>query len=114
MKKGLRITLAAAAACLIVLVYLVIHGLNERRIGQLTCAGVRVEFADNLTFVTAKDVEGYLSKGYGNYLGQRLDSVDLAKVCKNRWNGYRRGCKAVRRRNRYRRRGRRDDKTCKT
>ena len=80
MKKGLRITLAAAAACLIVLVYLVIHGLNERRIGQLTCAGVRVEFADNLTFVTAKDVEGYLSKGYGNYLGQRLDSVDLAKV----------------------------------
>ena len=25
-------------------------------------------------------MEGYLSKGYGNYLGQRLDSVDLAKV----------------------------------
>lgn len=69
MKKGLRITLAAAAACLIVLVYLVIHGLNERRIGQLTCAGVRVEFADNLTFVTAKDVEGYLSKGTGTTWG---------------------------------------------
>ena len=80
MKKGLRITLIAAAFCLLGLICLVIHGMNERRIGQLTCAGVKVEFTDDFNFVTAKDVEGYLNKGYGSYIGQRLDSVDLRKV----------------------------------
>ena len=80
MKKGLRISLAAAAFCALGLVCLVIHGMNERRVGQLTCAGVKVEFTDDFNFVTAKDVEGYLDKGYGAYIGQRLDSVDLQKV----------------------------------
>ena len=80
MKKGLRITLIAAAFCLLGLVCIVIHRMNERRVGQLTCAGVKVEFTDDFNFVTAKDVEGYLNKGYGSYIGQRLDSVDLRKV----------------------------------
>lgn len=80
MKKGLRITLAAAAFCLVGLVFAVIHGMNQRRIGQLTCIGVKVEFTDDFNFVTVKDIEGYLGKGYGAYIGQRLDSVDLAKV----------------------------------
>ena len=80
MKKGLRISLAAAAFCALALVCLAIHGMNERRVGQLTCAGVKVEFTDDFNFVTAKDVEGYLDKGYGAYIGQRLDSVDLQKV----------------------------------
>ena len=80
MKKGLRITFVAAAFCLLGLICVVIHGMNERRIGQLTCAGVKVEFMDDFNFVTVKDVEGYLNKGYGAYIGQRLDSVDLRKV----------------------------------
>lgn len=80
MKKAVKITLIAAAFCLLVLIGFLVHGLNERRIGQLTCAGVKVEFTDDFNFVTAKDVEGYLSKDYGAYIGQRLDSVDLAKV----------------------------------
>lgn len=80
MKKGFRIILVATAFCLIGLVCLVIHGMNRRRIGQLTCTGVRVEFTDDFNFVTAKDIEDYLNKGYGAYIGQRLDSVDLARV----------------------------------
>ena len=80
MKKAVRITLIAAAVCLLVLACLVIHGMNERRTGQMTCAGIKVEFADDFKFVTAKDVEGFLNKDYGTYIGQRLDSVDLAKV----------------------------------
>lgn len=80
MRKGVRITLIAAAFCLLGVICLVVHGLNERRIGQLTCAGVKVEFTDDFNFVTAKDVEGYLNQSYGAYIGQRLDSVDLMKV----------------------------------
>lgn len=80
MKKGVRITLVAAAVCLLGLVCLAIFGMNERRTRLITCAGVKVEFLDDFNFVTAKDVEGYLNKGYGAYIGQRLDSVDLMKV----------------------------------
>ena len=80
MKKGLRITLVAVAFCLLGLACLIIHWMNERRIGQLTCAGIKVEFTEDFNFVTAKDVEGYLSKDYGACIGQRLDSVDLRKV----------------------------------
>ena len=80
MKKGLRLGLVATTFCLLVLVCLVIRRMNERRVGQLTCAGVKVEFTDDFNFVTAKDVEGYLNKDYGAYIGQRLDSVDLLKV----------------------------------
>ena len=80
MKKGIRIAIAAAAVLLLGLVIFVIHGMNEEKQRELTCGGVRVEFADDFNFVTAEDIEGYLKNGYGAYIGQRLDSVDLAKV----------------------------------
>ena len=77
MKKGLRITLVAAAFCLLGLICLVIHGMNERRIGQLTCAGVKVEFTDDFNFVTAKDVEGYLNKA----TAPTYDNGSTAWIC---------------------------------
>lgn len=80
MKKGIRIAIAAAAVLLLGLVIFVIHGMNEEKQRELTCGGVRVEFADDFNFVTAEDIEGYLKNGYGAYIGQRLDSVDLTKV----------------------------------
>lgn len=80
MKKGVRIILIAAAVCLLGLACLAINGVNGKRMRELTCAGVKVEFTDDFNFITAKDVEGYLNKDYGVYIGQRLDSVDLMKV----------------------------------
>lgn len=80
MKKGLRIALTVAAFCLLGLICLAVHRMNEDRQRQLTCTGVKVEFADNFNFVTAADIESYLKKDYGAYIGQRLDSVDLLKV----------------------------------
>lgn len=80
MKKVLRITLIVAAFCLLSLLCCVIFGMNSKRLSQLTCAGLNVEFTDGLEFMTEDDVEGYLNKEYGAYIGQRLDSVDLMKV----------------------------------
>lgn len=80
MRKGVRIILTAAVVCLLGLVCLVVNGVNGKRMRELTCAGIKVEFTDDFNFITAKDVEGYLNKGYGAYIGQRLDSVDLMKV----------------------------------
>ena len=80
MRKGLRIAIVAGAAALLTLAIVAIIGMSAGRERQLTCGGVNVEFADGYNFVTAEDIEGYLASEYGVYIGQRLDSVDLAKV----------------------------------
>lgn len=80
MKKGLRIATVCAAFCALALLVSVIIGMNGNRRRQLTCGGVKVEFVDKYNFVTAEDIEEYLKEGYGTYIGQRLDSVDLIKV----------------------------------
>ena len=80
MKKGIRIAIAAAAVCLLVIAFITVFGMREARQRQLTCGGVNVVFADGYNFVTAEDIEGYLNKEYGAYIGQRIDSVDLARV----------------------------------
>ncbi|MBR4756182.1 MAG: hypothetical protein IK076_04505 [Bacteroidales bacterium] len=80
MKKGLKIAIVAAAAGVLALAFFAILGMNEERQRQVTCAGVKVEFADKFNFVTAEDIERYLKADYGTYIGQRLDSVDLLKV----------------------------------
>ncbi len=53
---------------------------STRHRKEVICDGLRVEFADNLKFVTEGDIKGYLEHWYGGYVGQRLDSVNLAKV----------------------------------
>ena len=80
MNKGIRIALVTALFCALGLVCYAIAKMNEERRHQVTCAGVKVEFADDFNFVTAEDIEGYLKKEYGAYIGQRLDSLDLVKV----------------------------------
>lgn len=80
MRKGLRIAIIAGAAALLALAIIAIMGMNGSRKRMLTCGGVNVEFTDGYNFVTAGDIEGYLAAEYGVYIGQRLDSVDLAKV----------------------------------
>lgn len=80
MNKGLKIALVTALFCALGLVCYAISKMNVERRHQVTCAGVKVEFADGFNFVTAEDIEGYLKKEYGTYVGQRLDSLDLAKV----------------------------------
>ena len=80
MKKGLKIVIAVVAACILGMAVFAIFSLNAERHRELACSGLKVEFADKFNFVTAEDIEGYLNKEYGAYIGQRLDSVDLMKV----------------------------------
>ena len=46
----------------------------------ITCEGLRVEYADDFRFVTDDDIKAWLECDYGNYIGQRLDSVGLARI----------------------------------
>jgi cell division protein FtsQ len=80
MKKGLKITLSLAIAIVLVLLFIVIFKNNKSKRLQLACVGVNVEFADDYRFVTKKDIETYLQKDYGPYIGKRLDSLNLEKI----------------------------------
>lgn len=80
MRKGLGIVLATAAFCLLGAICFFIYASTKEHRRQATCVGVKVEFADSYNFVTAEDIEQYLKEGYGVYVGQRLDSINLMKV----------------------------------
>ena len=41
------------------------------------CNGLDVQIKDKYEFVTPEDVQGFLDKRYGTYIGVRLDSLDL-------------------------------------
>lgn len=48
----------------------------------LKCTGLSVTILDSAVnrFVTRSDVEKFLKREYGNYIGQHIDSIDLCKV----------------------------------
>lgn len=53
----------------------------ERREGaKVTCGGIEVHFDDGRSFVSEEQIKGYMDRFYGPYIGQRADSVDLARV----------------------------------
>ena len=47
---------------------------------QTSCGQLEVSFTDSLKFVSENDVKAFLARNYGDYIGQRLDSVKLAKI----------------------------------
>lgn len=47
---------------------------------QIVCGRLEVNFADSLRFVTERDIRDYLDKRYGAFIGERLDSVQLARI----------------------------------
>ncbi len=51
---------------------------GQRRL--LACESLSVEFMDSLKFVTADDIQRHIARNYGNYVGQRLDSLGLRKI----------------------------------
>ena len=80
MKKAVRYILfgvLAAAFCLGVgLLYR--HVRQEQ--GRIVCGRLEVSFSDSLRFVSEQDVREYLDTRYGSFVGQRLDSVGLARI----------------------------------
>lgn len=80
MKAKVRYALlAGVAVLLLVAAAALLHASSENRASK-TCEGLKVEYADKYRFVSQDDVKSYLEKYYGSYIGQRLDSVDLARI----------------------------------
>ena len=54
------------------------HVRQEQR--QIICGQLEVNFSDSLHFVSEQDIREYLDTRYGNFIGQRLDSVGLSRI----------------------------------
>lgn len=56
------------------------EGRKERR--ELTCAGIKVEILDRggVSFVSESDVKEYITRGYENCAGKRIDEIDLSRI----------------------------------
>ncbi|MBQ7750188.1 MAG: hypothetical protein IJR77_03080 [Bacteroidales bacterium] len=81
MKEKTRTWILLVFTVLLLALYLIAMGGSARQRHEKTCTGLEVEIADSarLSFVLPGDVKGYLAE-YGDFLGQRLDSVNLKKI----------------------------------
>lgn len=68
------------AVILLCMVYAVFAGKDIRR--SLRCERLEICISDSLenSFVSREDVKIFLDKGYGEYIGVALDSLDLVKI----------------------------------
>ncbi len=80
MKKGLKILLACTAVLLFAAVLALIHGSSAADRHLVTCSGLDIQLPPEGHFVTESDIEEYLKDYYGSYIGERIDSVNLARV----------------------------------
>ncbi len=82
MSKTVRYMINISSAVLLAacLVASYLFGVSCR--APIKCTGLSVVIADSSTnsFVSAADVKKYLDREYGDYVGQPLDSIDLAEV----------------------------------
>lgn len=77
MKRPLKTILRTAGIALLLAAFVLLGLLSRRERRERTCEGVQVEFSDDFNFVTEDDIKGYIDRYAGNYLGRRLDSLDL-------------------------------------
>jgi len=80
MKKHLGTIILIASAFVLAAGCFALFAMNRSRRAAVTCSGIRVEYADPLRFVSEADIEEYLSKDFGAYIGKRLDSLDLQSI----------------------------------
>lgn len=82
MKRILKYILLGCCGALLVacIILAFTAGQNSRK--AIRCQGLEVVILDSTrnSFVSAKDVKGYLDKEYGKYVGQVIDSIDLVRV----------------------------------
>lgn len=82
MKKAVRISISAAVLAAVVAILVLLSSQSRQVRHETTCTGLKVEILDSakLGFVTKEDVRGLLAKEYGVFMGQRIDSVGLARI----------------------------------
>lgn len=72
-----------ASAGLIVLILMALGfvlALSKHSRKDMTCNGLDVQIVELWHFVEPEDVKGWVEEDYGHYVGQRMDSVNIARI----------------------------------
>ena len=80
MRKVLQYLVVAGLAVLLAMILMAMSLLDASQRRLRTVERLEVTFDGEGSFVTQDEVEAILSRGYGPYIGQRLDSVDLKRI----------------------------------
>ena len=80
MKAAIRYSLAAVLAVALCVGVVFLYRQVRQENDQLVCGRLDVHFVDSLRFVSEQDIRDYLDKRYGPYIGERMDSVQLARI----------------------------------
>lgn len=81
-RNSLKYIVSALILAVLAGLIFVLSGKDKADYREKTCAKVQVEFASqgDLKFVTAGDVQQYITKDYGGCSGKRLEEIDLARI----------------------------------
>ena len=80
MKAAVKYSVAGALAVLFCTGMFFLYRNVRQEQAQLVCGRLDVSFVDSLRFVSEQDVREYLDAHYGSCVGERLDSVQLARI----------------------------------
>ena len=80
MKAAIRYSLAATLAVALAVGMVFLYRTVRQQTTQIVCGRLDVHFADSLRFVSEQDIRDYLDSRYGAYIGERMDSVQLARI----------------------------------
>ncbi|MBO4476551.1 MAG: hypothetical protein J5737_07515 [Bacteroidales bacterium] len=80
MNKRAKYAAGAASICLMLAGLILLHGCVAKAGSRKLCQSLDVRIKGDLEFVTADDIQGYLDKRYGCYIGAPLDSIDLGHI----------------------------------
>ncbi len=54
--------------------------LSKEKRREIACSSIEISFSDSLKFVSEEDIKSFLKKNYGEYIGQKIDSVALWRI----------------------------------
>jgi len=82
MKNIYRIAIALGITALVVLLLVFVGKRSSTDRLQTACTALEINILDSTSrgFVSKEDVKRYIDEGYGVYIGQRMDSVNLKKI----------------------------------
>ena len=80
MKTVLKGILSVVGALVAVALLVLLLFAQDAQMGTRTCSGLRVEFKDNFRLLDEGDVRACLKQSYGDFTGQRPDSVRLDRI----------------------------------
>ena len=80
MKAAVKYSIAGALAAAFFVGMISLYGNVREEQRRIVCGRLDVSFADSLRFVSEQDIREYLDAHYGPCIGERLDSVQLARI----------------------------------